>query len=253
MEWTLAFGGAVSGLAAAAFAYAAARFLFRGEGQERRASRAFAAWWAGLAAYTALQGLDDLLGAFGAASLPVFAAVRYATLALICLAFAGLAHYVLYVRTGHGRWASWAWAYYGLLAGAFVAIVASAGPSGVVIQRWRTDVSLGRPVNVPLFAACLLLAIVPVLAATASYLGLRGRSQDERQRRRILVVGSGILLALVAMAVSRASNDDAFQLVARPTLGAGVALLIAREFRDPRPPRDPARQRGLEQRVRELV
>src|SRR5581483_6343347 len=127
--------------------------------------------------------------------------------------------------------------YYGLLAGAFVAIVASAGPSGVVIQRWRTDVSLGRPVNVPLFAACLLLAIVPVLAATASYLGLRGRSQDERQRRRILVVGSGILLALVA----------------RPTLGAGVALLIAREFRDPRPPRDPARQRGLEQRVRELV
>lgn len=251
--WTLAFSAFVSGLAALAFAYAGTRFLSRGLGGERRASRAFAAWWMCLAAYLALQGFDDVLGAVGAASLAVFSAVRYATLVLVCAAFAGLAHYVLFVRTGDERWVPRVWGYYGLLAAVFVGIVASARPDGAVIQRWRTDVSLATPVNAPLFAAGLLLAILPVLAAVVAYLRLRRRTHDEIQRRRILVVGTGMLLALVAMAVSRASNNDAFQLVARPTLGVGVALAIARAFHEPRPPPDPAAQSELERRVRELV
>lgn len=253
MLWTLVFSAAVSALAALAFAYAGAHFLSRGHGGERRASRAFAAWWTCIAAYAVLQGTEDLLGATGVGSLAPYAAIRYSTLVLVCLGFAGLAHYVLYVRRGDERLARWAWVYYGLLAGAFVAIVASAGVDGVVIQRWKADVSLGTGLNAPLLAAGILSATVPVIVATASYLGLRHQTHDPRQRRRILVVGWGILLALVAMAVSRASENDAFQLLARPTLGAGVALAIAREFRDPRPPPDPAARSELERRVRELV
>jgi hypothetical protein len=250
--WTLAFGAAVSALAAAAFAYAGARFVSRGLGAERRASRAFAAWWLGIAAYAVLQAAQDAMGAAGSTPLPLFAALRYATLALICIAFAGLAHYVLYVRRGDDRLTPWVWVYYGLLAGAFVAIVRAAGITGVMVQRWKADVAVGPAVDARLFAVSLLLAIVPVVLATAAYLRLRALTDDARQRRRILVVGCGILLALVAMAVSRATNDDAFQLVARPILGAGVALLIAREFRDPRPPNLEARD-ALHQRVRELV
>ena len=254
MLWTLGFSGAVSLLAAAAFAYAGSRFVGRGAGADHAASSAFAAWWFGIGAYTGIQGAEDVLGAVGAAPVPLFVALRFATLPLICGAFAGLAHYVLHVRTGDPRWAPRVWTYYGLLAVALVALVALGRPDAVVIQRWRTDVSYSAALRGPILLVVLLLIVLPEVAASWAYLALYRRAADPVQRRRVLVVGSSLLLWLVATAVSRASESDALQLVARPTLGAGVAIAVALAYRHPRAAPGPdARAMALQRRIRDLV
>lgn len=254
MLWTLAFSGGVSLVAAAAYVLAGTRFLAPGHAADRRAARAFAAWWFGIALYTGVQGAEDLMGAADAIVPGLFVALRFATLVLICAAFAGLTHYVLFVRTGDARWAARAWAYYGALALAFVVLVALGHPHDVVIQRWRTDVDYGASVPVPLLAAAVLLAAGPALAASVAYLRFASRADDPAQRRRILVIGWGLVLWLVGTAVSRASQDDAFQLVARPVLGAGVALAIAAVLRPPRALPPPTKDRAaMRARIRELV
>ena len=256
--WTLATAGGVSLLAAVSYLYAATRFVDRGAGRDRTAARAFALWWGAIALYTGAQGIEDLMGAAGATPLALFVAWRYASLVVYSAGLAGLAAYVLYVRTGSARWPLVVVAYYAVLTVFVVALAASGRPTGVSIQTWRTDLTYDAPTTTPLLTIVLLLILLPVLGAIGSYLDLRRRAQSRSARIRITIVGASMATWLVATAVSRASNNDWLQLFARPILGALVAIAVVLAFRRPPDVASNASDRAsardaLMRRVRDLV
>lgn len=253
VTWTLALAGSVSVLAGAAYAYAATRFSDRGAGRDRAGARAFAVWWSAIAVYTGAQGIEDIMGAAGVTPIAVFLAWRFVSLAVYCVGLGGLAAYVLYVRTGSSRWPRVAMLYYGILSVPLIALAASGRPTGVSIQTWRTDVAYSTPTAGPMVLAVMALLILPIIVAIAAYLRLRASADSTQARARILIVGWSMATWLVATALSRASENDALQLVARPILGSMVALAVVYAFRGPVAPQRVASREALQQRVRDLV
>jgi hypothetical protein len=260
--WTLALSGAVAILASVAFVYAGVHFHRRRDEGDGGAAASFAIWWLGLATYTALGGIESVLGSVGAASFPLFVALRYASLPVLCAALGGLAYYILYLRTGSPRW-RWAVAlYFGALAAAFVAIIAINRPTGLDIQRWRTDLTYASPIDGALLQVVLLLIVVPEALAAIAYIALYKRTEDRAVRYRILTIGVGLLVWLAAAFLTRATKDDLGQLLARPVLGVVIAAAILMAYRPPAwlrarfegtSPVPTTRALALQSRIRDLV
>lgn len=258
MPWTLALSGIVSLAAATCFGLTAAWFARgRPAGLERAAwiaARSFAWWWGGLGVYTAMQGVMDLLGAEGYTPLPLFVFARLASLPVFCFALYGLVDHAIYLRTGTPKHRVFVAAYFSAFALGIVALILRAMPVGVVVMRWRTDVQYPVSASSPAVGIALALIALPSLFAVGSQLLLARRIQDPARRRRVVVVFGALATYLVAMALSRYSENDAWQLAMRPLLGLVTAGVVVWAYKPPRerPARSPARA-ALEARVRDLV
>ncbi|MEA3200433.1 MAG: hypothetical protein QOE90_1861 [Thermoplasmata archaeon] len=260
MVGTLALSGALNLVAACAFVGTAAWFLAglrHGlDAAARGAARSFALWWAGLGAFTAIQGAQDLLGAAGVTPLPLFVAFRYASLTIFLVAIYGLMDYTLYVRTGRTRHRPVVAAYLALAGLAVMALLAENPPVGVDLMPWWTDVAFPRTPAPALLGAILAAFSLPEIVACLSQLLLARRLEASPARTRILVVFGALLVYALATAGSRYSGSSFAQLVLRPGLGLVVALLVVLAYR-PRAPRAAFRltptRAALEARVRELV
>jgi hypothetical protein len=255
--WTLLASGAASLVAASVFGWTGAWFLDRARGSpEAAALRSFAVWWLGIGAYTAIRGTEDTLGALGAATMAVYVPLRYASLPILCLGLAGLAYYATYLRTGRRGWLWPIAIYYATLAAAFVTTITINGPTGIDVQRWRTDLTYATPIAGPLLSAILALIIAPLAAAAIGMLSLARKLPAGPARRRIAIVGASLLVYLLAAMLSRAAQSDFGQLLARPLLGLVVAGAVVVAYHPGRPPaasRSAERALSLQQRVRELV
>lgn len=258
MVVTLALGGALNLVAACGFAGTAAWFLAglrHGLAPAAHgAARSFALWWAGLAAFTAIQAAQDFLGASEVTPLPLFVALRYATFAILLVAVYGLMDYTLYLRTGRTRHRPIVGVYLALVGLAVFALLAANPPVGVDLMPWWTDVALPRAPQPALIGAILAAVALPEVVACLSQLLLARRLDASPERTRIVVVFGALLVYALATAGARFSGSSLAQLVLRPGLGLVVALVVIQAYRPRalRPTRTPARV-ALEARVRELV
>lgn len=191
---TLAVAAALSFAVAACYLGVARAVNARPAESGRLAKRMFALWWLSLALIETLRGATATLGALEAASAPLAATARYATLAILCSGLAGFLYYVAYL------YAPWERAL--LVVGAsYVAVYATATsvltpnqPESLSVSTW--DVALvNRAEITPAWEATLVLAlVVPLLAAVLAYASLYARLPERAQRRRVALVSSSVVL-----------------------------------------------------------
>lgn len=251
----LLLGTAASLIAAGVFVRVGWIVSRRGGGDAglRRALRAFATFWFAVALGTlALAALN--VAAAASAPLPMLVALRVGSILLYATGFWGLIGYLLFVYTGNGAWLARAAAFYAVLGVLLVAHITWARPIDVAITPWTVEVVLDREsaLFTRVFAAAYL---VPPLAATIAYLGLLPRAADAAQRRRVLLVGGGLLVWFASALLARLSEADAWQAFVRVGLGIGVALAVLAAF--PAAPRAQpdreAREDALRERARQLI
>ncbi len=218
---------------AAIYGYVAARLSQRtiSNPEARFAWRSFGLWWYCLAATTLVSGIPHLLSAFSIVSLPIFVALTYFNVLLICLALWGLLYYLVYLFTGSQRFLIPLTIFYVLYYVLLVYIITVSDPADVEITRWTTRLVYAHPVTGPLFAVLLVLLVFPQIFASLAYFTLFFRVREATQRYRILLVSGCIILwfgsGLVA-SVAGLSQKDWWQILSRLIgLGAAVGILLA--------------------------
>lgn len=251
---TLVVSGLVSVASGAAFLYVGLRAIPRRVSPENQLARqAFGAYWAALGAYTALAGILDVLAAVGAAPFGFFLAVRLAMLPLLVMSVGGVMFYFLHLFTGDQRWA---WPVSMVSAWMLVALawsVASWQPVGVSVGDWHADLAYRNETHAPWFSLLVLMLALPPILGSFAYLVLAPRLQGEA-RRRAVMVGAAILLWSLAAVVARLGEDsDLVQLLARPVLGVGAAVIVVRAYMPARAEHPTAADAGLVQRANQLI
>lgn len=237
MTWPLATTAAATLLGAAVYG-ALAIFLWSrpGDAEARRATRAFAAYWAFTAAYQAIVAFQHALAAADVAPLTLAIVVRYLGLALASFGIGGLLGFFLYLRSGRSTWIVRMRALYVLVAALAWLHVWLSEPIGLARTEWTIDVSYAKDFQGGLFLPLLVFLNLLPVAGALWYLTLVRRSEDRRQRSRILAVGLGISLQLLSFTLARITESPLSQLVSRTVLGFVVALLVALAYvRGPMP------------------
>jgi hypothetical protein len=109
----------------------------------------FTIWWFALSISTFITFTFNLLGALGQAGLPLFVALTYINLLLICIALWGLLYYLFYLFTGNSRLfmpLSLFYVFYYIL---LVYYITVSSPNEVTIGRWNTSISYRSPLTGP--------------------------------------------------------------------------------------------------------
>ncbi|MBI5880464.1 MAG: hypothetical protein HZB53_22665 [Chloroflexi bacterium] len=199
--------------------------------EARLAWRLFGLWWYCLAATTLMSAIVNLFGAFNIASLPLFVALTYINILLICIALWGLLYYLVYLFTGSPRFLAPLAIFYALYFVLLVYAIAASDPARVQIERWTTRLVYAHPRTDPFFAAALVLLVFPQILASLAYFTLFFRVREATQRYRILLVSWCLVFwfgsAFVA-SVAGLSQADWWQIVSRLIgLGAAVGILLA--------------------------
>lgn len=251
---TLVVSGLVSILSGAAFLHVGLRAIPRRVSPENQLARqAFGSYWAALGAYTAIAGGLDLLAAAGIAPFGLFLAVRLAMLPLLVMSVGGAMFYFLHLFTGEQRWV---WPVTLLSAWMLVALawfVADREPMGVLVHDWHADLAYANPYETPVFSVLVLLLALPPIAGSFVYLMLAPRLQGDA-RRRAVMVGSAILLWSLAAVVARlGEGSDLMQLLARPVLGVGAAIIVVRAYMPAQAPEPATVDAGLVHRANQLI
>lgn len=232
---TLAAAGVFALAAAAVYAYVGARLARRRVSAEaRRAAMMFSAWWFALAGTTALTGLQVLAAAAGVTALAPYQAIAHLNLLLVCIALAGLMHYLAYLFTGRDLLVPLA-ALYGVLYVGLVFILAGAGAQGLEVHRWSVAIDYARPIEGTTRIALVALILVPQLLGALAYFSLYFRMREPTQRYRIALVSWSIIgwfgSALVASSSGLAQADE-WQLASR-AIGLLAALTILLAYHPP--------------------
>lgn len=235
VSWTLAATAAGSLFSALVYgALAQALWARESDGADaRRALRAFAFYWATVAAYQAMLGAQHALAAGGIAPFPLALGVRYVGLVLASAGIGALLSFFAYLRTGDKEWFPRMGLLYGgvaLLAGLHVYV---SKPVGVAMTAWSVDLAYARDFQGGLFAPLLLmLQLLPILGALW-YLTLVKSARDRAQRTRILVVGIGVSIQLLSFTLARLTESPLWQLISRTLLVIVVAALVGAAYLRP--------------------
>lgn len=232
MAPTLLVAAGFASVSAAVFAYVGWR-LGRREVEEtaKPAARSFTVWWYGLALVTALGAAGNLAGTLGATSLPLFVALLYASLALLCVALWGLLYFLLYLFTGRRGLVAPLAVFYAAYFALLVAVVTQAAPNAVVVDRWSTHVVYARPFEGLVTNVLLSLLILPQLAGALAYFTLVFRLREPTLRYRVALVSSSIIVWFMSAylgALAGLASQDWWQVASRLLgLGAATAILLA--------------------------
>lgn len=252
---TLALAGTLHLVASASFAYVAHRVARRaGDGDGRWAQRGFLAWWRAMSGYLAIQAGLTYLAAAGETPLGLHLALRVVTIPLLCIATWGLVTHFLYVLTGRVAVVPWTAAAYAVVMVAFFVASASPLPQGVEVGAWF--VQLEGTGEGLLYRLVYLAVGLPTIAASVGYLAVGRRVDDPAARRRIRLVGSGILTWVGSGLVAFLGGSDLVRFFTLTVLGIGASLLVLAAYAPPSQERAAARQardEGIRRRARDLV
>jgi len=177
------------------------------------------------------------------------AILRSLSLVLLSIALWGLLSHVLYLYTGRSRERAIG-VVYTVLTVAVVAHIAWSRPRSVAITPWTVEV-LGAREGLAISTALLVGAyLLPPIAAGIAYLRLIPRVEAATQKRRLRIVGVGIILWISTHLLARASDAALWQFVTRVMVGLAVAGAVWSAYgaRRPRPVSS-----DLEHRLRQLV
>lgn len=196
----------------------------------------FTVWWYGLATTTLISGLQNLFGAIGLASLPLFVTATYLNLLVICLALLGLLYYLIYLFTGNRRsfrpLAAFYVTYYILL----VYYITASTPGNVDIGRWSATLVYRTPLTGPFFGLIIVLLLLPQIIGGLAYFTLYFRVPEVTQKYRILLVSWSIIVWFLSPLIALAGGvgqQDWWQLASR-FIGLAAALTILIAYLPPR-------------------
>jgi len=236
VAWTLLASSLLALGTAAGFALVGRLALTR-----RRHSRQptplafFALFWFSAAIVWATQGLSNLAGWMGVASLPLNGALDEASSPFYCLAAASLLYYVLCLLTGRERLLAPLLVYY---LGLYVALrwtVLRAGRLDVVVDAWQVRFAYATPLQDTTYTLVVALIALPLLGAILAYGALWLRIRDAAQRYRIALTALGLLAWVGTEAFSFTSglaNTTGGEL-ARRLVALGSTLLVLAAYLPP--------------------
>lgn len=234
MSWTLAFVGLATLAAGLAFARVgwSLRARHSPNHDDERAMRAFSLWWLAMGGSTLCVGAMPLVALAPEPPVLAVALLRAASLVLLSLALWGLLRHVVYLYTGRDA-SRVVGALYLALTLAVLAHLAWSQPVGVAITGWTVEVAGARE-GLAISTALLIGAyLLPPIGAGLAYVRLAPRVEDPTKRRRLRVVGWGIVLWVSTHILARASDAGLWQFVTRVGVGLTVAFAIARVYLGP--------------------
>jgi hypothetical protein len=207
-----------------------------GEAASNFAWKLFTVWWFSMSISTLTGFIFNFLGAIGWTVLPIFVALTYVNLLIICIALWALLYYLIYIFTGNSRILiplSLFYLFYYLL---LVYYITVSTPTGVAVGRWSTSLSYRFQLEGPFFVFVLILLVLPQILGALAYFTLFFRIKERTQKFRILLVSVSIMIwfgiSFVA-SVSGLASEDWWQFFSR-AIGLAAALAILVAYRPPR-------------------
>ena len=188
----------------------------------------FVLWWYGVALSTFVGGVQNLLGAFGTRSLPVFLTMAQLNVLFICASLFGLLYYLIFLLVGSSRPLLPLFAFYVAYYALLVYYLNSLIPTGISFGRWTVTLQYEHAAVGPLFSVVLALLVIPQMLCSLVYFLIFFRVHDVTQKYRILLVSWSIFLWFgSALFVSAAGFGalDWWQIVSR-LIGLAAALII---------------------------
>ncbi len=267
---TLVLSAIASSAAAAVLITLGVRLRRRDTDATRRiAARAFGTTWILLGLVAVTNAATTLTALAGSASLGVVLVSRFSSLTFLAAALASLSFYLVYIRFGNLRaYLPIAAGYAALLVGGWWAI-SSGNPNGVLIGNWYVEPAYGSDYIHFSYAAVALGLVVTPIIVLGTYLSLLRHTPEKAGRRRIQVVGFGLLGWLAIAGVTRVANNELAFFVSRTVLGIAVGLAVwlvhfppnwaveryglARVTLRALPARPPLDPRALTQRMDDLI
>lgn len=219
---------------ASAYLLVAARLGRRRAGDDptaERALRLFAAWW-GLTAINQFAGAAVYAAAaFGYTDLTTQVTYIIVQRLLLAASMVGLMGYLLFLFRGKLPLVALTVVYAAFYAFQLWTIFART-PDGVLVSRWRTDLTYAGELPVWTDLVTFLVLVLPPVAGCIAYLRLARAVPDRSARVRVVAVAAGLLAWWVfAVAVGRPQLYDADGLqLANRLLGLAVALGILFAF-----------------------
>lgn len=215
------------------FAYVGLRFVPRRISRENQlANQAFATYWTCMGLYMLLSGALEASASLGYAPFGLFLGARYLSLPILTLSIGAVTFYFVHLFTGRQTLAWVVVGAYSLVLMVMTFYIRDREPFGVLVAPWNTDLLYARPYESLAFDLILLALVVPPIVGAVFYLRLRKSVSDPYDKRRIVLVGSSILVwSLAAVIVRVASGDDFLEFLSRPVLGLLVAGTVVSAFR----------------------
>lgn len=242
--------------------------------QDRAAARAFATWWLGLAAHSAIGVSFSVFLMVGITTGPLIVAGTFLAGLVIPVMFWGLLYYMVYLFTGRSFWLRPLTALYVAQGIALFLAIAYLRPVSIVSKGWFPVIQYAHESGAIFDAFVGFVFIIPAFLATAAYATLFFRIRSPAKRIRVGLVGGGIFLwiaTVIALGAIPGDSDPAHILNRLIALLAATSVLIAYEpprwlrkrlgvaelheevARPHDPAADAARRAALQERARELV
>lgn len=233
-EGTLFMVGLVHAATAAAFATVGHRLRRRRVGQgERLANSAAVVWWWGMGLYMAIQAALTVPAAFGSLSASMAQATRIVAGPVIATAAWGISFHILYLFLGR-RWLVWPLAAYYAVAGLLYSGAAVTHPTVAVMPTpWEVSQTLDPAWVGPGRTLVLAMVGLPLVLSSIAYLSLAFRVETRAQRYRVLLVGSGILLWVVAGFAGQVAGGPLARFATIVVLGLLVSMLVSAAYFPP--------------------
>jgi hypothetical protein len=199
--------------------------------ETRIAWQLFVVWWYALAGITLVNGLLNLVGAFGLASLPLFITFTQVEILVLCVALYGLMYYLIYIFTGNRKALPVLTIVYILYYFLFMYYLNLSTPTGVSINRWNVGVHYEQQPTGPFVTVLLVLLVFPQIIGSLAYFTLYFRVKEITQKYRVALVSLSIIiwfLSAFIASISGLSQYDWWQITSRMIgLGATLAILMA--------------------------
>ena len=193
------------------------------------ALRAFALWWACMAAYLILYGTFTVMAAYGRLATDVFLSARVVTIPLLCVGVWGITSYLLYLYTG-ATWVFRAMAAFYTAVAALFFWASFTGSNEMLVQRWIITADDTSAV----YRAVYFLVGLPPIAAAMAYLALLRKVDERGQRYRIVLVSGSIFMWVASGLAARIAAHDAAIFVTLVLFGALAAAASLLAYYPPR-------------------
>jgi hypothetical protein len=201
----------------------------------RLAWMAFTIWWYGLAATTLIGAVQNLFGALGLTSLPLFITAGYINVLASSIALCGLVYYLTYLFTGSRRSLLPLVVFYFIFYALVVYYTAASIPEAVEVGRWSTSLTFQTDLPSPVFALIAVMLLLPQILGGIAYFTLYFRVPEKTQKYRILLVSWSIIIWFVSPSLAFFGNvtqHDWWQLTSR-FIGLAAALTILMAYLPP--------------------
>ena len=229
---TLLVGGLLGLCATALFVYVA---IMLGQRpvlkSDRAAHTAFRLWWVCLALYTASGGAGALMAAGDFERVGIFLFLSLLGFFSLCIGFASLAYYLLYIYTGGHRAALLVFVFYAAICVVLAVLATGASPTGIEERRWAAGLSSTGGGNALSMWVFTVLLIFPIIGGAVAYLLVGFKVPDRTTKYRIRMVAWSLIvwftLPLLFLAAGQFLTDtwDITALIL--ALLAGLAIIVA--------------------------